>query len=436
MHKENFEITLENISKIEGHADLDIKVKEGLVEDVRLRITENKRFFTEAVRGKPAKAVHQIVSRICGTCSIAHLTACIETVEDIYGHEPSEQTLLLRHLLLYGLNIRDHAMHLYLFCLPDLFGKDSILDFPDDDSYEHELVHRALDVKSTGNKLSIIVGGRAVHSPFPVVGGWIKVPKKEELKALIPELKKARTDAMEFVKIFYDCQFKLDNPNNEYIALKNDDFSYLGKQLCSTEKYCIPKEQFVSHLEQKVIPYSQALGFHFSGKPYIVGALARMNLNGNSMHAQTRKDLEEYMKVFPSSNIFHNNLAQAIEIVNCIDRAIELIEKYEEKPEKPPVLLKPVKQEGIGVIEAPRGTLYYHLKVDEIGKITYANLVIPTAQNQIMIERNSGRIVQACLDQEKGKEIIQHEIEKLIRAYDPCMSCATHFLKINWKERE
>ena len=432
MHKENFEITLENISKIEGHADVDIKVKDGVVSDVRLKITENKRFFTEVVRGKPAKAVHQIVSRICGTCSIAHLTACIQTVEDIYGCQPSDQTLLLRNLLLYGLNIRDHAMHLYLFCLPDLYGKDSILDFPDDDSYEHELVHKALDVKSVGNKLSIAVGGRAVHSPFPTVGGWIKIPKKEELNALVPELKKVREYAIEFVKIFHDCSFSLENPYQEYLALKNDDFSYLGKDLCSTEQYCIPKEQLLDHLERNVIPYSQALGFKFAGKPYIVGALARINLNVKSMHPKTKKDVEEYLKVFPSNNIFHNNLAQAIEIINCIDRAIELIERYGEIPEKPPALLKPVKQEGIGVIEAPRGTLYYHLKVDEAGKITYANLVIPTAQNQIMMEKSIGIIVQNGLDKGMEKESIQHEVEKLIRAYDPCMSCATHFLKIKW----
>lgn len=435
MHTENFEITLENISKIEGHADLDIKVTDGKVEEVKLRITENKRFFTDAVQGRPAKAVHQMVSRICGTCSIAHLTACIDAVEDIYGCTPSEQTLLLRNLLLYGLNIRDHAMHLYLFCLPDLYGKDSILDFPDDDSPEHQLVHDAFDVKSIGNKLSVAVGGRAVHSPLPIVGGWLKIPSKSELVALLPELKKSRKKALKFVKIFYDCKFSLENRDNEYIALKNNDFSFLGHQLCSTEHYCIPQEQFLNHLQKSVVPYSQASGFHFGGKPYMVGALSRMNLNGHSMHIKTKKNVSKYLKVFPSNNVFHNNLAQAIEIVNCIDRSIELIEQYEEKKEALPTLTKPVKKEGIGVIEAPRGTLYYHLKVDDAGKITYANLVIPTAQNQVMIEKNAGQLVQECLDKKMSQDEIKYELEKLIRAYDPCMSCATHFLKVKWNVR-
>ncbi len=431
MHKIDFDISIENLSKIEGHADLDVAVKDGKVKDIKLRITENKRFYTQAVRGKQASLVHQIVSRICGTCSVAHLTGCIETVEKIYEIKPSEQTLALRNLSLYGLNIRDHAMHLYLFCLPDIFGKDSVLEF-EDSGREHELLHKAFDVKSAGNKLGTAVGGRSVHAPYPTIGGFTKIPKQEELKALTPELKKVREDALEFVEIFYNCNFEFIDPDPEYTALKNDDFGYLGDVMCSTRKYCIPEEEFLKYLTKKVIPYSQAEGFKFEERSYLVGALARMNLNKESLHPDTKKSVKKYLSIFPSDNIFHNNLAQAIEIVNCIDRSIEIIDKLELKEEKRPELKLGKKREDVGVIEAPRGTLYYHLKVNDEAKIEYANLVIPTAQNQVDMEKNIGGLVQKRLDEEKSKEEIRKEIEMIVRAYDPCMSCATHFLKINW----
>ena len=154
---------LNKLSKIEGHGSLDIRIKEGKVKYVKLKITENKRFFTQAVLGKPALALPTMTSRICGTCSIAHLTCCSEAVEHAMAFEPTEQTLLLRKLSLYGMTIRDHALHLYMFCLPDLFGKDSILDF---DKSHDEMIRRAFAIKSSGNNLSKAISGRAVHSTF------------------------------------------------------------------------------------------------------------------------------------------------------------------------------------------------------------------------------------------------------------------------------
>ena len=225
MHDSDFDINIKNLSKIEGHCDLDIEVRGKKVAAVQLKIIENKRFFTTAVVGKPALGVHQVVSRICGTCSIAHLMCCINCVENAFEFTPSEQTVQLRDLLLYGLNIRDHAMHLYLLCLPDIFGKDSVLDFADS-GYEYDLVHKAFEVKSTGNDLSTLIGGRAVHSPFPQVGGFMKIPKKEDARKLIPRLQAIRNAAIEFADIFYDCNFKFES-NTTYIALRNDRSSFL-----------------------------------------------------------------------------------------------------------------------------------------------------------------------------------------------------------------
>ncbi len=430
MHKQSFDLTIKNLSKIEGHTDLDITVRDGLVTGSRLQISENKRFFTTAAVGKPALAIHQIVSRICGTCSIAHLMCCVNAVENALGVEPSEQTVALRDLLLYGLNIRDHAMHLYLFCLPDIYGKDSVLEFSDQ-GREHELVHMAFDVKGAGNDLCVLTGGRAVHAPFPQVGGFMKVPKKEDAKAMAKKLRGIRDAAVEFVDIFHERDSSFQS-RTTFIALRNDRFSYLGGDLMSSDGLCISHRNFREHLQKQVVPYSQAPGFEFKGKPYTVGALARLNINRDTLHRDTRKDLGKALSVFPSNDIFRNNLAQAVEIVHCIDSSIEMLETMEFKDE-PKAAIKPKKSEGVGVLEAPRGTLYYNLSIDDAGKIASADLVIPTSQNQIKMDQDIGALVQERLDAGMDREAMPLEIEKLIRAYDPCMSCATHFLKVKWR---
>jgi len=186
-------------------------------------------------------------------------------------------------------------------------------------------------------------------------------------------------------------------------------------------------------LNRVVVPYSQATAFEFAGREYMVGALARMNLNKESLHKNTKRDCASAISMFPSNNIYMNNLAQAIEIVHSLDRSIEILESFEFKEEKYAAPLVRAGA-GIGVLEAPRGTLYYALKINDAGLIEYINLVIPTAQNHQNMEKDIAAVVQQKLDENLPKEAISLEAEKIIRAYDPCMSCATHFLKLKIKE--
>ncbi len=430
MHKEGgFDIDIKHLSKIEGHTDLEVKVKDGKVQYAHLKIGEAKRFFTQGVRGKPALNVAQLVSRICGTCSIAHLQSCILAVENAMGVMPSEQTTLLRHLTNDGLMIRDHAMHLYIFCLPDIMNADSVLELADRDK---SLIEKAFEVKSAGNELSKLIAGRAVHAPYPNVGGFTKVPTNEQAREMAHLLAHAREHAIEFADLFREKMPSYVRKTH-FIALKNDKYEYIGGELCSSEGYCVSRENFWNHLDRVVVPYSQATGFEFEGKEYMVGALARMNLNKEALHPDTRRDLASSLSLFPSNNVYMNNLAQAIEIVQCIDHAIERLEGHDFQPE--PYKTPPIKAgSGIGVTEAPRGTLYYALKVNEQGLVDYINLVIPTAQNFINIEKDIAQVVQDNYDADKDKDYISMEVEKLVRAYDPCMSCATHFLKLKLKE--
>jgi sulfhydrogenase subunit alpha len=430
MHSCDLDVSINKLSKIEGHADLDIKIRNGEVFDVNLRVAENRRFYTKAVEGKLALSVPQLVSRICGTCSVAHLTASIEAVEKTLDIKPSKQTSVMRKLMMYSLMIRDHALHLYFFALPDIFGIDSILDLPKDKS---ELIHQALHIKEAGNNLSNLIGGRAVHAPFEQVGGFIKEVDKTKIKPIIKELKSIRNSVKKLADVFYQCKWELIRETN-FVALVTPDFSFLEGKICSTSGACIEEENYWDHLQNRVLPYSQAQGFEFEGDEYMVGSLARLNLNKNNLHINTQKTMKKYIDIFPSYNIYHNNLAQAIEIMHSIDHSIEILENTEFKKEE---TVKPEKQtgEGVGVIEAPRGTLYYWLSI-KAGKVKYANLVIPTAQNILNIREDLRQLVSVICHSKNPRNqwegLIKKQAERIIRAYDPCMSCASHFLKVNW----
>lgn len=433
MHDIN--ISIKDLSKIEGHLDMDLHIKDNQVKKVEFKIMENRRFFEKVILGKSFMQIPQLMSRICGTCSIAHLIACIEAIENALGYKPSKQTTVLRKLLTYGMMIRDHALHLYIFSLPDVLTKDSILELDETDKTENQLLHDMFDLKRAGNNLSTIIGGRAVHAPLPAPGGFLKLPTDEQIKKVHDELLKVRDKVFLLLKVFDECDFSFKR-KTKFVGLKTDDFSFLeGMALCSEGGFCVPEKDFRQQLQQVAIPYSTAKAYTIGETEYMVGSLARMNVNKNALHEKTKKDAKKYIDQFPSIDIYQNNLAQAIEILHSIDHAVELLENMKINDEKPDKL-SPKKSEGVGVLEAPRGTLYHYVAMDKEGVITDAEVVVPTAQNQINIENDIRHLVQTRLDKEgekMDKENVKFEIEKLIRAYDPCMSCATHFLKLNWK---
>lgn len=441
MHQADFDINLKEISKIEGAASLDIKIRNKKITDLKFSISEWKRFYTQAIAGKPITAVPQLVARICGTCSNAHLLASIEAVEKGLNITASRQTKLLRQLLYYGLIIRDHALHLYIFSLPDLFNKDSILDFDENDKQQHELLHDAFSVKEAGNQLSIIVGGRSVHAPYPTIGGFIKLPQLPEIKNLKPKLLAIRPKILNLIDIFAKApfSFKLKTPL-AYAGLTNSDYSFLEGVIKTSNGLTVEEANLGQHLNAVIIPYSQARGFDFDGKFFMVGALARLNLSRESLNSKTKESIKQYLNLFPSDNLFHNNLAQAIEILHAIDSSCEIIDNLSVIENEQPVKIIPGQTVGIGVIEAPRGTLYYHLEINNNGAVKKGEIIVPTGQNQIVMERAIYELVEKLLENEttktsesEVKEKIVAEVEKLIRAFDPCMSCAAHFLKVKWK---
>ena len=427
----NLDLSISDISKIEGKASCEIKVRGGSVKDVRFSIAEYKRFYTQAIRGKDLVALPQLTARICGTCSNAHLLCALKAVENSQGIAVSAQTVALRKLLNYGLLIRDHTLHLYVFVLPDLFSKDSLLDFDEKDPQEHKYLDDTFAIKAAGNHLGTVVGGRSVHAPFLTVGGFTRLPTDSDLALCAKELENIRPKVLDMIELFATRDFTLEREDVDFSALADGEYSFLYGDLVRSDGQTVAAEKYGQYLEHVSIPYSHASGYKFDKKVYMTGALARLNLAGNRLHRKTKKDAAKHLKLFPSKNIYHNNLAQAIEVLHAIDSSLSIIEKLNIQPE-PPVQFERIAGTGIGVIEAPRGALFYKLEVDGQGKITKGQIVVPTGQNQICIEGCIRKYLEQNIDILSNEKEVEHEVEKIVRAFDPCMSCASHFLKFKW----
>lgn len=426
------EVTLDNVTKIEGSAGLKVTIAEDKVTDLKFIIQDYRRFYTKAVKGKPIFAVPSFLSRICGTCSVAHLFASIKALEMSQGIEVTEQTKLLRRLAYDGLMIRDHALHLYFFVLPDVLGIDSILDIPDEhDDAGHILLHDSFDIKKVGTEITNQIIGAAIHAPLPTPGGFLKNPDPSKFPALIESLEKIRPQVIRGIKTFCEWKETLVR-NSDYLFLRNEkQFDFLDGDLVNSAGKHIPPAEFYSFFKKVVLPYTQSAGYVFSenNEDYLVGALARLNFTKDTLNPRTKADVAEYLNVFPSNNLHHNNLAQAIEVLQCVDDAIDILKTIQIADEKP--IRKPMQAGvGLGVVEAPRGVLYHMAKVNEKGMIEDYDVIVPTSQNQITIENDLKKYFNENI--EKDEEALKHDAEKIVRAYDPCMSCATNFLKIDW----
>ncbi len=425
-----FDLTINEISKIEGKAQLTVRVKDDKVEEVKFAITEYKRFYTQALRGKDVLGLPQLSCRICGTCSNAHLLCGIIAAEQALGIQPSLQSQILRRLVNYGLLIRDHGLHCFVFALPDILGIDNILDLDESKPEERQILEDTFAVKAAGNKLSVLAGGRSVHAPYPTVGGFTKLPNSADFPAMITQLESIRPAVIRLIGLFSQSTFTLEQ-DVEFMALLDSDYSFLGGTVYTSNGEQLTQEQIGGYFEHVAIPYSHASGYTMKGKLYFTGALARLNLGKQFLHPNTQRDASGALALFPSKNIYHNNIAQAIEILHAIDASIDILRSLTITPERPGMLERKA-GEGIGMLEAPRGLLYYKLKLSEQGRLDDIQIIVPTGQNQIVIEKSLLTYFQQNFNLPREK--LTAEAEKIVRAYDPCMSCASHFLKVKWIE--
>ena len=421
-------INLNHITKIEGHAKLHVKIEKNRVEKVKLSTFEGSRFFEGILKGKKYNDISHISSRICGICSVVHSVTALKAIENAFKIKVSEQTNLLRELLLIGGTIQSHVLHLYFLVLPDYLGYENAIKMA---AKHKNYLKCALKIKQAGNKVVRVMAGRDIHPIAAVPGGFSRIPKQEDLNELLKQLRDAKKDAQETVKLFKSLKCPKFEKKTEYFSLFGEKPFYSDKIIKCVGHRCLPTNDYQTHFKEYLKHGSTSEFVVKSGKSYTVGALARVLDNRYFLSKRS----QQYTKFIEKQlfNPFMNNLAQAIEIYEGIVRCIDILECNKFKQEPRPKI-KPRKATGIGASEAPRGMLFHTYKFDINGCCTFADITTPTSQNLQTMEEAIKEYIDLMLNKKTPKDKIKHEIQKLIRAYDPCMSCSTHFLELKWEE--
>ncbi|MEW5955028.1 MAG: Ni/Fe hydrogenase subunit alpha [Candidatus Micrarchaeota archaeon] len=435
-------IRVDRLSKIEGHANLAVTVEGREVKDVKMEVFEAAQFYEAVVRAKPFHEVPITVGRICGFCSQAHHNTALAAIEEAVGLEPTRQTRLLRELLQIGQMLTSHSLHLYFLALPDYLGFDNAIQMA---SKHPAYVQQALELKHVATELVVAVGAREIHSINALVGGFSSVPTKSKIGVLANKLKQSKQAALETVKLFGSLKTpELESPPRYACLSAEGEYAIMGGIIESSEcktpseaGKCIVlhKNEYRRYMQEYLKPHSTSKFATFGGATYFVGALARVNNNFSRLSEDARKAALETSTKFPNASPFANNLAQAIELVHFHDRAIEILAGLSKTIKQEPLPhIAPKAGKGIGVTEAPRGTLIHEYEVGADGRVTAANIVTPTAQNLRHMEETIREYVPWLLHLPDEK--ISLELEKLVRAYDPCFSCSTHFLKLKLDRKQ
>ena len=427
----NREIELDHITKIEGHANLYVKVRRGKIKTVELRVVEGARYFEGLLINRDAGDAHYIASRICGVCSQAHVVGALHAIESALGCKPSGQTEALRELLLIGDILESHVLHLYFLALPDYYGYPSALEFANRDP---KILKAALVLKQTFNRIERVLGGREVHAVTPVVGGFTKLPSQDEIDGLVRELKKVERLVLGVPKLIGGLDIPRFERPCEHIALtrRNGSMFFSGQIQAMRSGKVFSIEEYKQNINEYVDYSTTSKEALFLGQSYMTSALSRLNIHHSKLSSTAKKLIAASKIVFPSNSPFANNFAQAIEMVELYHRALEILESLKIKNEKP-IQVKPRAGHGVSATEVPRGILFHEYELNPKGSIKRCNIITPTSQNLHNIEEDVKAFLPTILG--RHETTIKLELEKLIRAYDPCISCSTHFLSLKL-ERE
>jgi sulfhydrogenase subunit alpha len=424
-------IRTDYLARVEGEGAMLVTIDGREVSDVKLKIYEPPRFFEAFLRGRAFTEAPDITARICGICPVAYQMSAVQAMEQICGVEVDGQLRALRRLLYCGEWIESHALHVFMLHLPDFLGYESVVEV----AREHpELVNRALELKKTGNELMAVVGGREVHPINVRVGGWYRVPRKRELAPLVEKLERAREIALEAVRVTAGLDFPDYDQDYELVALSQPgEYPIDRGRIASNRGLDIAVPEYDEHFVEEHVEWSNALHSSLRERgSYLCGPLARFALGYENLSPLAREAAERAGVGPDERNPFRSIVVRSVELVFAADEAIRLISEYEE-PDAPAVELAPRGGVGFGCTEAPRGILYHRYRIDDKGTILDAKIVPPTSQNQRTIEEDLRGVVERSLD--IPDEALTLLCEQTIRNYDPCISCATHFLKLEVERR-
>jgi coenzyme F420-reducing hydrogenase alpha subunit len=414
------------LARVEGEGGMTVKIADGRVTEVALRIYEPPRFFEAFLRGRAFTEVPDITARICGICPVAYQMSSVRAMEQACGVEVGGQLRALRRLLYCGEWIESHALHVFMLHAPDFLGYESAVHMARD---HPELVAKALELKKTGNELMTVVGGREVHPINVRVGGWYRVPRKRELEPLVAKLERAREIALETVTVTAGLDFPDYEYDYELVALSEPgEYPIDVGRIVSNRGLDIDVSSYEEHFVEEHVARSNALHSRIVERgSYLCGPLARFVLAHDRLSPLAREAAASAGLSPSERNPFRSIVVRAVELVYAADEALRLISDYEE-PDAPSVAVEPRAGVGHGCTEAPRGILYHRYELDADGTILDAKIVPPTSQNQRTIEEDLRGVVERSLDLPDDELALL--CEQSIRNYDPCISCATHFLKL------
>jgi sulfhydrogenase subunit alpha len=423
--KKNIEVPA--LARVEGEGGLYIRMKDGEIAHVELNIYEPPRFFEGFLQGRYFQEVPDITARICGICPVAYQMSSVQALEAALGITISAEMEQLRRLLYCAEYIESHALHIYLLQAPDLLHHESALSLA---AEAPDIVRKALRLKKVGNELLRVIGGRSVHPVNVCVGGFYRWPELYAIQAMIPELEWARKAAVETVQFAAGLTYPEFEMDYEFVAISRpEEYAIYHGEVLSSRRGAIPLERFERAYIETHVEHSTALHSHAEdGKPYFVGPLARLNLNYAQLRPVARQAAEEAGLELPLRNPFKGLLARAVELVEACDLAIELAHAYTPGGVSH-VPFAVGAGEGAGVSEAPRGLLYHRYVLDERGMVCYAKITPPTAQNYAQMEADLWKFAPTVLDLPHEETTLA--CEHLVRSYDPCISCSTHFLELN-----
>ncbi len=416
------------LARVEGEGAMYVRLRGEEVVDVELRIFEPPRFFEALLRGRALEEAPDITARICGICPVAYQTSACQAMEDALGIEVEGQLRNLRRLIYCGEWIESHCLHLFMLHAPDFLGYESGFAMARD---HREVVERGLRAKKTGNRLIAAVGGREVHPINVRVGGFYRAPERRDLEPLRPDLERCREEALETVRWVAGLDFPELERDYELVSLRSplgSDYPIDRGSIVSSRGIEIEPAGFDETFEEEQVPHSTALHSRVRGRgAYLAGPLARYELNRERLSPLAVGAARDAGLGDGCRNPFRSIVVRAVEILYAFDEALRLLDAYE-RPDAPAVEYEPRAAIGHGVSEAPRGLLYHRYEIGDDGTIVSARIVPPTSQNQRSIEEDLREFVAA--NTSLPDDELRHRCEQTIRNYDPCISCSTHFLRL------
>ncbi len=420
-------IEVDALARVEGEGALSLRVRDGTIEDLQFRIYEPPRFFETLLQGRDHTDAPDITARICGICPMAYIISACQAMEDAAGIQVTGPLRDLRRLAYCGEWIQSHVLHAFLLHAPDFLGYEDVIQI----SRDHpEIVSKALRLKKAGNSILEVIGGRAVHPVNFKVGGLYALPNKAKLTALQDELKWCLDTALELTRFVARLDFPDYRFDYHCVSLHHpDEYPIHEGRIVSNRGLDIPVSEFEAHFDEEHVRHSNALqGIHKSTRqPYLVGPIARYNNNHDRLSTLAKDCATEAGLGRKVTNPFHSIVVRMVETVYAFDEALRLLAAYRE-PETPCLSVRPRSASGFGCTEAPRGICFHRYDLDDQGRIRFARIMPPTAQNQLQIEQDLRGVAQRHLalpDRE-----LKLLCEQTIRNYDPCISCATHFLRL------